>query len=79
MSLSHLFQWIASIDDRMELSRLNKLSEKEEIGFPLFEARGRKDGFFAADLCGPHCLEQNHQRQSSGKIDASVLERAFTT
>ena len=79
MSLSHLFQGIASIDDRMELSRLNQLSEKEEMGFPLFEARGRKDGFFTANLCGPHSLEQNPQRKRGGQIDAGGRERAFTT
>jgi hypothetical protein len=50
MSFGHVLQWIASIDDRMELSRLNEPAEEEEICFPLFEARGRKAGFFAADL-----------------------------
>ena len=47
MSLGNVFQWIASIYDRLELSRLNELSEEDEICFPLFEARGRKDGLFA--------------------------------
>ena len=47
VSLGNVFQWIASIYDRLELSRLNELSEEDEICFPLFEARGRKDGLFA--------------------------------
>lgn len=50
MSFGNAFQWIASIYDRLELSRLNELSEEDEIFFSLFEARGRKDGFFATDL-----------------------------
>jgi hypothetical protein len=73
MSLGKVFQWIASIYDRMELSRLNEFSEKDEIGFPLFEARGRKAGFFAADLCSPHRLEQSRQCKGGCKIDASVF------
>ena len=31
MSLGSLFQWITSTDDRFKLSRLNKLSEENDI------------------------------------------------
>ena len=76
VSLGNLFQWIASINDRSDLSRFNEFFEEHEI-FSLWGCR-RAYEFLAACHRSPSHASTESRRSESLKIDPFFLERSQT-